>query len=363
MERKLLSNIDWPLVIIVLLLTLVGLANLYSATYGLPVAKYFKNQMIWILLGLIVFILASLVNYLYMERAAYFIYGFTILLLVLVLVTGNPIGGSVRWLHLGPLTIQPSELAKLAVIIMLAKIFAKREQQPPYNLVQLIVPLLVILLPMGLINLQPDLGTTLVLGITGVSIILYVGVHRRTIIGMAIAIAVSLPLAWIFLLSAYQKSRVITFLNPEKYRLAGGYQVIQSKIAVGSGMLTGKGFLSGTQSKLMFLPKQHTDFIFSNFAEEWGFLGSMFLMACFFLFILSALNIAMRAKDRFGTLLAFGIAAYFFWHFFINIGMELGLLPVVGLPLPFLSYGGSVTISAFVAFGLLMNVGLRRFLF
>lgn len=363
MDKRFIDKLDGPLLIFGALVVIAGLMNLYSATYGLPVARYFNNQLIWVSFGTVLALTLSFVNYNIFERICYPLYAICIVMLVLVLHISTPVAGSERWLRFAGIGIQPSELMKPVIIFTIARHFSKRDDRPPYTFLQLIGPLILMLVPMILIHMQPDLGTTLVLAITGFSMILFVGVHRKSIIYACLFLAVFIPIAWFFLISDYQKGRVVTFLEPEKYRQEGGYQVTQAKIAVGSGMLTGKGYLKGSQTKLMFLPKQHTDFVFSNFAEEWGFLGCVGAIFLYLMLILSGLNIAMRAKDRFGMLLAFGFTAYFFWHVFINISMELGMLPVVGIPLPLFSYGGSITLTSFVAIGVLLSVNVRRFMF
>lgn len=363
MDKRLIDKLDWPLLIFGGVIVLIGLANLYSATYGQPVARFFNNQLVWVSMGTFLALVVSLINYNFLERISYFLYAIALFLLILVLHTSDPIAGSVRWFRFGWFSLQPSELMKPMIVLVMARAFNRRDDRPPYHLHQLIWPFMLLLVPMYFIHKQPDLGTTLALGITGFSMMLFVGIQRKSLVMLAVTIMLLIPVAWFFLLSNYQKERVVTFMEPEKYRLEGGYQVIQSKIAVGSGMIVGRGYLNGSQTKLNFLPKQYTDFAFSNFAEEMGFVGCITFMFLYLLFILAGLNIALKAKDRSGMLLAFGFTCYFFWHAFINISMVLGLLPVVGIPLPLISYGGSSAITSFFAIGVLLSISVRRFMF
>ena len=224
------------------------------------------------------------------------------------------------------------------------------------------LPFLLLLLPMGLILKQPDLGTAIILLLVFFSILIFVKIRWSSLLTIGLAGGAAVPLLWSFL-KEYQKKRIITFFNPDLDPLGAGYHLIQSKIAVGSGGIIGKGFMKGTQCKLGFLPEQQTDFIFSALGEEWGLIGSLFIVGLYFVLILWGLRIAVQAKDRFGAILAFGVVAMLFWHVFINIGMVLGMMPVVGIPLPLLSYGGSFLISTLIGVGLLLNVSMRRYLF
>ena len=248
------------------------------------------------------------------------------------------------------------------MILALAKYFHHRAKQGRYNLFELVVPFLIFLVPFVLVLLEPDLGTAIVLLLLFFSIVLFFGLSQGSIIVLAIGGLASLPLGW-FNLKDYQKERVMTFLNPAEDPLGRGYHIIQSKIAIGSGGFWGKGFLHGTQTRLHFLPEQHTDFIFSAFAEQWGFLGCFLLLAGYLLVIFWAFNISSRAKNTFGMVVALGITFLFFWHVLINIGMCLGLLPVVGIPLPLFSYGGSFLLVMLLGVGLLLNIYIRRFIF
>lgn len=362
-DKKLTGHFDWTILWLVLAVSVIGLFNLYSATFNLPSNKYFVTQLYWFILGFIAVFVAVVVDYRFFERITYPLYILFVLLLAFVLIKGRFISGSRRWIELGFFSLQPSELAKLAVIMTVAKFFQNREKLSLLNLGELILPMLIVFIPVVLILMEPDLGTSLLVALICGSMIMIIGIKKRTLIVIIVAIAIMVPFAWMFVIKDYQKSRVYAFLNPEKDPLGAGYQVIQSKIAVGSGMLIGKGYLNGTQSKLQFLPKQHTDFIMSNYSEEWGFFGSAILLLLLGGLVIKGLSVAYNAKERFGALLAFGLSAFFFWQIFINVGMELGMLPVVGMTLPLFSYGGSSLITNLIAAGLLMNISMRRYMF
>jgi rod shape determining protein RodA len=263
---------------------------------------------------------------------------------------------------MGPISFQPSEFVKISLILALAKFFHRPPSREGYSLRTLAFPFLLLVLPMVLILKQPDLGTAIILFLVFFSVLLFVKIRWSSLLALFVVGGSILPLVWRFL-KEYQKMRIVTFFNPDLDPLGSGYHLIQSKIAVGSGGIMGKGFMKGTQSKLGFLPEQQTDFIFSVLGEEWGLIGSLIVVLLYFGLILWGLRIAIQAKDRFGAILSFGVVAMLFWHTFINIGMVLGLMPVVGIPLPLLSYGGSFLVSTLIGMGLLFNVSMRRYLF
>ena len=364
-DRRLIQNFDWILLLLLLLLSAVSVVNLYSATYpirNMGGAQVFDRQIYWFLTGFAVFMFMTTFNYHLLERFAFPIYFISIGLLVLVLFVGRVSSGSQRWLTLGFISFQPSELTKLAIVTVLAKFFSEHEGGRAYRLRDLWQPFLLVGIPAGLILKEPDLGTAILLSAIGLSIVLFVKVHWKSLlifIGTALAAA---PLIWVRL-ETYQRARILTFVSPGMDTLGSGYHINQSKIAIGSGLFRGKGFLKGTQTRLHFLPEQHTDFIFSVLAEEWGFAGSALLFLLYIFLILWGLNIAKNSKDRFGAIFSIGIVAIIFWQVVINIGMVTGLLPVVGIPLLFLSYGGSSLVSTMAAMGLLMNISIRRFMF
>jgi rod shape determining protein RodA len=363
-DRRLFINFDWTLLLVVLGISLIGLVNIYSSGFNQAYGKQeflYAKQIQWIVIGLLLMAVAFCIDYRFISRYAYLIYGFSILLLVIVFFYGYATRGSQRWILLGGFTFQPSELVKLTLILALAKYFDDHRTNEVYRVKDLAVPFLIMLVPFLLILRQPDLGTALILFIIFCSLVLFIGIHWKTLIGSALVGLVLIPTGWFFL-KDYQKERIMTFFNPDSDPLGAGYHVIQSIIAVGSGGITGKGFLKGTQTQLRFLPERHTDFVFSVFAEEWGFLGGMILLILFMSLILWGLKIALHSRDYIGTLIAMGITALIFWEVFINIGMVLGVLPVVGIPLPFLSYGGSSMVVLMSGIGLLMSVSMRRFI-
>ncbi len=364
-DRRLISHFDWNILALVIGLGLVGLLTIHSATYSIVEQRasgLVWKQLYWFIGGMVAMLAATSLDYHYIDRLAYPFYALVLALLSLVLIHGSVGGGSQRWLKLGFLTLQPSELAKLAVVFVLAKYLQYDEPRGGHRLRDLWTLFLLVGPAVVLTLIQPDLGTAVILSLIFLSVLMMGGLRLRSVLCLVAAGLTFLPIAWHFLKS-YQRQRILTFLNPDLDPLGAGYHVIQSKIAIGSGRFLGKGYLKGTQNQLDFLPAQHTDFIFSVFAEEWGFLGSLILLGIYFTFIVLSLRVVARAKDRFGALLVFGTTAIFFWQVVINVGMVTGLLPVVGVPLPFLSYGGSSLVSMMVAVGLMMNVSMRRYTF
>jgi len=364
-DRRLVQNFDWGLLGVTLLLALFGFLTLYSATTtvsnGSQQMIYIK-QIIWFCGGFVVMVMAFMINYKLLDRWADIIYIFCIILLLSVLIFGKFVAGSRRWLVFGPLSVQPSELAKITIIIVLAKYYSNVASPKGLQFRELLKPLVYTGIPFLLIVKQPDLGTAMLLAFIALSMTVFVKIEKKTYYWLLGSAMVCAPLVW-FLLKDYQKKRILTFFNPDRDPLGAGYHIIQSKIAIGSGMITGKGYLEGTQNALSFLPEQHTDFIFSVLAEEWGFLGTTILLFLFFMLIFLGLKIAHGSKDPFGTMLAFGITSMIFFHVFINIGMVMGLMPVVGVPLPLISYGGSSMMTIMVSIGLLISISIRRFMF
>jgi rod shape determining protein RodA len=363
-DRRIFGNFDWVLLGIVCCLLAIALVNLYSAGYNQAEGQsvLYQKQFYWVLIGLALMAVTVSIDYRVIVEYAYIIHGIAFFLLALVLVIGTITHGSQRWLSLGAFSFQPSELVKLTMILALARFFSDRQIGETYGIRNLLVLFSIVAIPFGLIVDQPDLGTALFLVLVSCSIVLFVGVRRRIILFFAAAGLVLAPLGWMFLRD-YQKERVLSFLNPERDPLGSGYHIIQSIIAIGSGGFWGKGMMKGTQSRLRFLPEQQTDFVFSVYAEEWGFAGALVLVFLFLSLILWGIKVARGSRDLSGTVLAFGITMFLFWGVFVNIGMVLGILPVVGIPLPFLSYGGSSMIVIMMGMGLLMNVSMRRFMF
>lgn len=360
--RRFISQLDWPIFLLLFLLTGMGLLSLYSVSVATG-SSFYQRQLHFLLLGLCLFTSILLFHYHNLESYAYYIYAFSVVLLIAVLFTGKVSYGAKRWLDLGPFSFQPSEMVKISVIIALSRYLSEKGGlKEGLGGKDLLLPAFLVFIPVALIAAEPDLGTALIILFIAASMVLFAGIRLRTMVTILAISLSSIPFIWMTL-KDYQKERILAFLNPEFDPLGSGYQIIQSKIAVGSGGLLGKGFLHGTQGKLRFLPTQHTDFIFSIFAEEWGFLGSTFLLILYLLLILWGLNVMKHACCRFGAYLAFGIVSFFFFHIVINIGMVLGMLPVVGVPLPFLSYGGSFLMVSMIAVGILLNVSMRKFMF
>lgn len=362
-DRRLIENFDWGLLFITLTLYTFGATILYSAsTAGFQTGSHviFKKQIVWYGIGLFLMSLICLIDYKKFERWSIAFYVFCLLLLVAVLVLGKQAGGSQRWLKLGPMTIQPSETIKIAVTIMLARYYSKVVSPKGLTLKELIKPLAIIILPFILIVKQPDLGTAMMVFVIAASITVFVKIEKKTLILILISGILAASGAWNFL-KEYQKQRILTFIDPDRDPLGAGYHIIQSKISIGSGMITGKGFLKGTQNALSFLPEQHTDFIFSVLAEEWGFIGGFALILVYIVLIIWGLNISFQCRDNFGKILAVGVTALIFWQIFINMGMVMGLMPVVGVPLPLISYGGSSVVTIMMCIGILMSISIRKF--
>ena len=364
-DRRLLQNFDWVLLLLLVVIAVVSIVNLYSATYPIRDAggaQIFMKQIYWFMIGFMVLFVMITFDYHTLERFAYPIYIFSLVLLVVVLVIGKVRGGSQAWLSFGGMSFQPSEFAKIAIVIALAKYFINHGEYNEYRLRDLWKPFILIAVPCALIIKEPDLGNSLILVIISFSIIFFMKINFKSFLILAIAFFGSAPFVW-FNLKAYQQKRILTFLMPDMDPLGAGYNIIQSKIAVGSGLLWGKGFLKGTQTRLHFLPEQHTDFAFSVLAEEWGFAGTITLLAIYLLLILWGLNIANNSKDKFGTILSVGIISIIFWQLVINVSMAIGLMPVVGITLPLFSYGGSSILSTMAGMGILLNISMRRFMF
>jgi len=363
-DRRLFFNFDWTLLILVLVISFIGLLNIYSAGYSVDNFKQetlYVKQAQWIAIGLLFMGITVCIDYRNISRFAYVIYTVSVLLLVVVSLHGFATHGSQRWIVIGGVFFQPSELMKISMILALAKYFDNHALGKSYNLRELVIPFLIVLIPFLFILKQPDLGTALILLILFASITFFVGIQWKSMIVAMVSTIILTPMAWFFL-KDYQKERLLTFFNPERDPLGSGYHIIQSIIAVGSGGLLGKGFMKGTQTQLKFLPVQQTDFVFSVFAEEWGFLGALVLLVLFLSLIFWCLKTALHARDSLGMLISFGVTMLLFWEVFINTGMVLGLLPVVGIPMPFFSYGGSSMVMLMTAIGLVMNVSMRRYI-
>lgn len=367
-----MKNANLTILITAILIVSIGILSIYSSSYqqegGLWQLIY-KRQILWFILGLVLFLLMSNFNYRHLWDMNYLLYLCTIFLLILVFILGTVRLGAQRWLKFIWFNVQPSEIAKLVMVIFLARYFSRKstevvslEVNKMGILRALVLPFLFVAIPMGLIVEQPDLGSTAMLLLIFIAMLYLAGVRFRYIFIFLLMIIICLPIFWHFLRD-YQKERLLVFLNPNIDPLGAGYTVIQSKIAIGSGGFFGKGWLKGSQSQLRFLPESHTDFIFATFAEEWGFLGSSALLFLYYLLIKQGIAIARGSRDNFGRLLAFGISLMLGIQVFINIAMNLGLAPVVGLPLPLMSYGGSSLFLTFTSLGILSNINKTRAVF
>lgn len=363
-DRRLISHFDWFLLLLTLALIGIGVGTIYSATYtgGQGLSPWAVRQLIWAGMGLVCMFIAFIVDYRRLEIVAYVFYVLSLILLALVPVLGSSGGGAQRWIRVGFFALQPSELAKIGLLLVLARDFHRYAPLEGYGLRDLIFPAVLTAIPAGMVLAEPNLGTAVILGLLFVSLAFAAGTRLRIFALAAVLGGGMIPLLWGHL-KPYQRQRVSSFLNPDQDPLGAGYHMIQSKITVGSGMLWGKGFLQGTQNRLDFLPEKHTDFVFAVLAEEWGFVGTVTLLALYGVLLARLLFIAWKAPDRFGSFLAAGAAIIILWQLLINTGMNLGMLPVVGVPLPLLSYGGSSLLTVMIALGLALNVSTRRFLF
>lgn len=353
-----LWQISWSFVFLIILLAGVGFAMLYSAANA-SWDPWAYRQMMRFGLGLVMMITIALIDIRYIMRYSYLIYAAVLALLLIVEVRGTIGGGAQRWIALGPFTLQPSELMKIAVVLALARYFHSVDHEDIGRPTLLVVPLLLVMVPLGLILRQPDLGTGLMM-LAGAGVLFFMaGVRAWKFAVCIVAGLAAVPIGWQFL-KDYQKNRVLTFLNPERDPLGAGYHIMQSKIAFGSGGVFGKGFLQGTQSHLNFLPEKQTDFIFTMLAEEFGLVGGVALIGLYILALAYMYLVAIRCRHQYGRLVAMGIAMTFFLYVFINIAMVIGIIPVVGAPLPLVSYGGTAMLALMIAFGLLLSVWVHR---
>lgn len=353
-----IMRLNWWFILLVCCVSSVGIASLYSAAGG-DMDRWAMRQLIRFGVGMIGMIIIALINIKWWYRLTWPLYFIGLVLLIIVEIKGRVGMGAQRWIDLGFMQLQPSELMKIVVVMALARHFNGASPEQARHLSFLIVPALVIMAPVSLVLLQPDLGTSLMIIMAGAGMIFIAGAPIWLFVASIILVGVSIPIIWQFL-HAYQKQRVMTFFNPESDPLGAGYHIIQSKIAIGSGGIEGKGFLQGTQSHLNFLPEKQTDFIFTLWVEEWGLLGGLGLLGVFLLMFVSALRTSLKCKHNFGKYLALGIGINFSLYVFINISMVMGLIPVVGAPLPLVSYGGTSMLAALIGFGLMMSCGIYR---
>jgi rod shape determining protein RodA len=359
LERRSIHNIDWLLAFSVLAIASVGVGMVYSATTGGPLAGLAAKQAVYLGIGLLAMVGAMAVDYHTLSELSYVFYGATLLLLLYLLFFGRAIANTRGWLELGPVNFQPAEMAKVTTLLTLSTFMGGR-RTARLGFSNMASILGIVGAPVLLIVRQPDLGTALTfLPLIAVAAFLG-GIRLRTIVVLVLLPILALPMLWNHYLKDYQKVRVLTFLDPARDPRGAGYQVIQSKIAVGSGGLSGKGFLEGTQGQLNFLPAQHTDFIFALLAEERGFIGTLVVLGLYFVVIYRCIAIARAARDRLGVFLAMGMVALFACQALVNIGVVVGMMPTTGVPLPLMSYGGSSLISSMAGMGLVLNVWMRR---
>ena len=367
-DRRLLRGFDLWFILVVMTILGMGVLSIYSVTYTgtqTPSTPVYVKQVIWIIIGLISFFVFAFYDYHKMLRYSHFFYAGCIALLVLVLVVGHSSRGVERWLSLGWFDLQPAEWMKISLILVIAKYFSGHQRHNGLRLQELLIPTALVMVPVFLILRQPDLGTGLVLMFIYAVMIFLAGFQSKRAGFLVLLFMMAFPfLGEIFwsTLKDYQRGRLASFFNPNLDPTGQGYHALQSKIAVGSGGLMGKGLWGGTQSQLKFLPEGHTDFIFSVFAEEWGFIGVFILLILYLLLIWWGIGAAYRAKDALGSLIAGGVVAVLLFYVVVNIAMTLGMAPVVGVPLPLMSYGGNSLVSTMAALGLLLNIRIRRFM-
>lgn len=353
-----IQNISWGLMLLILVAAGFGIAVLYSAADG-SMQPWAATQTIRLAIALVPMIVAALVGIRHWFRAAYYAYAVALALVVAVDLRGFVGMGARRWIDLGIIQLQPSELMNVALVLALARYFHALADENIGRIRYLMFPALMVLIPAALVLKQPDLGTAIMLVMTGAVLFFIAGVRLWIFALTVAATAAAIPAGWHFLRD-YQKNRIYTFLDPESDPLGAGYHILQSKIALGSGGLFGKGFLQGSQSHLSFLPEKQTDFIFTTLAEEFGFIGGLGLLALYTLIIAYGFAIALRCRNHFGRLLGLGIVTNFSVYVVINTAMVMGLIPVVGVPLPLISYGGTAMLAVMFGFGLLMNVAVHR---
>lgn len=359
-SKRYWQDFDWFLLGAALLLSVISLTEIYSSTMNDPSGNYFLRQGAWVLVGIMALFIVAAIDYHALSEHIPWLYVFSIGLLVYTLVLGRTVAGSQSWIAIGPLTLQPSEPIKVVVVIALARYLSELRSSKYMTLGQIIKAGIICLLPMSLVALQGDLGTSLTyLPIIAIGLFIR-GIRPAALIALVLAFVLVLPVSWFFL-KDYQKERILTFAQPDRDPLGKGYQVNQSKIAIGSGGLVGKGLFNGTQNQLGFLPTRHTDFIFSVVGEELGFAGVIITLGLLASIIFRSIYNAQTARDSLGLFIVMGVVGTFFFHLVVNVGMVIGFMPTTGIPLPFLSYGGSSVLTAFMALGLVICVRRCRY--
>lgn len=358
LKRK-ISRAPLSIFILSIILTVMGITLLYDAGGG-NIYPYAKPQAMKAIVGIAIMWLIALTNVRTIFQQSYTIYTISILMLIATFFIGHTGMGAKRWLDFGVFLFQPSELAKIAIILAIARFFHSRPISSIHTIQGLLLLFILIAIPTVLIANQPDLGTSIILVILSVVLMFTAGMSRSIFFSMAVMVGTAAPILWHFFLRAYQKQRILTFLNPENDPLGAGYHIIQSKIAIGSAGFFGKGFLQGTQSHLQFLPEKHTDFIFTLLSEDFGLMGGLVLILTYMLLIFTGMKIAIKSNNTYSSLVIVGIMSLIFSHAVINIAMVTGLMPVVGVPLPFISYGGTSLITLFMGIGIVMSLHIHR---
>lgn len=366
--RRFRASVDWPLILTILVLCTIGLLNLYSATRGLKQQVKFDVQVKWMVVGAVAFTVATVVDYRALVRLAWVGLGIAVLLMIAARIQGatgadQRHGSTYRWLFIGPMGGQPSELVKVMMILVLARMFQDAELER-YTPKTLLVRLAIVALPIGFVAIQPDLGTAVLITLMVLSVGFLAMPNVWPVVHVTLAGLLAIPILWESM-HEYQKNRILGFIDcnaADRFAATQSncWHTVQSVFAVGSGKLTGKGYLEGTQNQFNFVPEHWTDFPYSVWAEEWGFVGSVFLLAVFAFLLVWILNVALSARDRVGSVICIGVAAMTFWHVLVNVAMVLGIAPVVGVTLPFISYGGSSLVVFFIAMGFVANVSLRK---
>lgn len=359
-RERVLRDFHWPLFHLAVLISLVGVVAIYSASHE-HVGNYAAKQLVWLTISVFALFAVVWLGYRRLLGYSYAFYTISIGLLLGVMVLGDARLGAQRWIEIGPFVLQPSEFAKVAVILTLAQYLGERARNR-YQTKRFLVAFMLVAFPMVFILKQPDLGTTLIFIPILFCILFLWGVRLRYLVVTSLCALGSFPVFWM-LLKEYQRSRLLVFLNPNIDPLGAGYTAVQSKIAVGAGQLLGKGYFQGTQNRLRFLPEHHTDFIFCVIAEEWGFVGVCLILLLFALLLLRMIRVIERTSDTRARLIAAGVVSMIFFQVVVNIGMTIGLMPITGLPLPFVSYGGSSLLTMFFAIGLLISIYKDRSIF
>jgi rod shape determining protein RodA len=359
-SKRIWRDFDWLLLVAAICLSVISLVEIYSSTMAQPTENFFLRQLAWVGVGIVLLFVVSAFDYHLIAEHIPWLYIVSVVALLYTLAMGHRVAGSKSWVNLGLVAFQPSELIKMVVVVALARYLSELRSSRYMTFGQIAKACLICFVPMGLVALQPDLGTALTY-LPPIAIGLFVrGLRPRVLISLVLCFVFALPAAWL-VLKPYQKERILTFVDPERDPLGKGYQVTQSKIAIGSGGLLGKGVFHGSQNQLGFLPTRHTDFIFSVVGEELGFLGVIVTLGLLAFIIFRSIYNAQTARDNLGMFIAMGVVGTYFFHLIVNVGMVIGFMPTTGIPLPFLSYGGSSVLNAFIALGLVLSVRRCRY--